>query len=218
MSFLINQYVFVYKQLFTLSVKMYFLFNIKSSKIKDLFIFYLSYQAINKLFNFSINYKNIFNYYTIYIKKYYVCESFKNVLLMHLLNNSNYKRLYMKYYLLTFSQLFYTIELTLSDYTKNNCFLFMNYSLKQQYYLNSAKLWCEYMALKLKKKISLFRLFYYIKKQQQSEKSRCALDIQSNNKTNMSLHAYKYPLKGIRIMYAGNLKKAKRKRKVFYYL
>ena len=84
--------------------------------------------------------------------------------------------------------------------------------------MNSAKLWCEYIAFYLKKKMTIWKLFSKIKKQQKFEQNEIDYDILSKTYDNIRLHNFKYPLKGIRIIYSGNLKKARRKTQLYYYL
>ena len=175
----------------------------------------LNKRVINNFYKYT---NTIVSYYDKFLKKQYYKNYFLDLILYYLIKNKSFYTYYMKYYSISFLYLFYYIELTISHYTKNNCFLFINYSLKWNYYLNSAKLWCEYIAFFLKKKMSIWKLFFFIKRQQQLEKNKMAYHKFSKNTDFIVLHPFKYPLKGIRIIYSGNLKKARRKRKLYYYV
>ena len=43
-------------------------------------------------------------------------------------------------------------------------------------------------------------------------------DYLAKKNQNIFLHKFKYALRGIRITYSGNFKKAKRKKKLYYYV
>lgn len=81
-----------------------------------------------------------YNNYYIYFSKVLNIDYFNTSILRSLLKNKSYYSYYTKYYLLNFLYLIYYIELSISEYSNNNCFLFLNYSLRLKYYLNSAKM------------------------------------------------------------------------------
>lgn len=196
---------------------------------KNIFLFSLPLDLFNQLISFS---NSIFSYstnvvrlisifynnYYIYFEKVFSIDYLNTSILRSLLKNKSYYLYYTKYYLLNFLYLIYYIEISISEYSNNNCFLFINYSLRLKYYSNSAKMWCEYIAYYLRKKFKIWKLFWLIKKQQRIEKNKILYDFSSDRRDNIFLHSYKYPLRGIRITYSGNLKKAKRKRKLYYYV
>jgi len=215
--------LFILKNILFVLIK---LVNITTSyMIMDFdFILYRYNYLINNLINVKVLNKytslnnHIFNYYYLNVKYLNNVDYLENNILFSLLQNRSYYYFYIKYYILTFLYLFYYIELTISNYVKSNCYLFITYSLTWNYYLNSSKMWCEYIVFQLKKKNTIRKLFWYIKKQQIREKKQIEYIDSTNEESKKDLVSFKYPLKGIRILYSGNFKKAKRKKKFNYYV
>ena len=169
------------------------------SKVNNLYLFFQQYWKNKSLF------------YT--LQDYIIVSIYKS--------SKSYSSYYLRYYLLNFWYFFFFIEKTLTNYTNNNCFLFFTYNYTNTYYLNSAKLWCQYISYKLKKQISIRKIFVFIRKQQEKELHELKehkLKLMKRNYNLNSLLNIKYPLKGIRILYSGNLKKAKRKQRISYYI
>ena len=202
----------------------YFFFLYIKKFYKNKIILKLYNNIINTLFNNSIitNYlfysNNIISFYHIYIKKIYYINYIEDIMLISIFQNNSFYYYYLKYYILNFLYLFYFIENTISKYSKTNCYLFINYSLNWKYMLNNAKMWCEYLVYNLKKKNTIRRMFFYIKKQQVREKRSYEFKRLYGHSSEKKLLHIKYPLKGIRILYSGNFKKAKRKKKLHYYI
>ena len=61
------------------------------------------------------------------------------------------------------------------------------------------------------------KVFHYIKQQQYKELNDKEHAIKENHHT-LYIQANKYPLQGIRLIYYGNIKKGKRKQKIYYHL
>jgi hypothetical protein len=78
-------------------------------------------------------------------------------------------------------------------------------------------MWCDKILFFLKKRLHIRKIFFYIRKQQIKELEEKEY-VSINQNVHNILIPYKYPLQGIRILYSGNLKKAKRKQKVRYHL
>lgn len=74
------------------------------------------------------------------------------------------------------------------------------------------------MVYHFKKKNTIRRLFFFIKRQQMKEERARKYFTLYGTSLEKFLLFYKYPLRGIRIVYSGNFKKAKRKKKYLYYI
>ena len=217
-SFL-NILIFIIKYFFYIYIKKNFIMK----KQKKSFL-YLYANLINNLINNNIisNYinesNNIISFYIFYNKKIFYINYIEDIMLLSIFQNNSFYYYYLKYYILNFLYLFYFIENTISKYSNTNCYLLISYSLNWKYMLNNAKMWCEYLVYNLKKKNSIRKMFFYIKKQQIREKRSYEFTKLYGHVSDKKLLYLKYPLKGIRILYSGNFKKAKRKKKLHYYI
>ena len=117
------------------------------------------FHLISTIFSYSNSVLKLisifYSHYYFYFFKVFNIDYINLFLLKSLLKNKSYYSYYTKYYLLNFLYLLYSIEISIGEYTKINCYLFMNYSLRSKYYLNSAKMWCEFIAYYLRKKFSI---------------------------------------------------------------
>lgn len=155
-----------------------------------------------------------------YSKRNYLISYLEDLTLLFLKKNSKFYFYYIRYYILNFFFFFYSLELTISNYTNQNCFLLLIYNFKFHSFFTSAKILCEYITLSLRRKITIRKLFFLIKNKQSNEKSykKRIYRNKENNFVKRYFLKYRYPLKGIRILYSGNLKKAKRKKKISYFV
>lgn len=103
-------------------------------------------------------------------------------------------------------------------YTNSNIFVIPTYNLKNSYVLNSAKMWCDKIRMLLKKRLHIKKVFAFLKMQQIREVKLKESAIKANNVDTLRLLFIKYPLQGIRLIYYGNIKKGKRKQKIYYHL
>lgn len=226
-TWLLKKYIYKYINKLYLIIKYYIFCLVKSntlllsSKVKynnyslDILTNIFEYNSVLKYIKVLNNYTHFFKTYS---KQTYLIDYIGNSTFISIIQNKTYYYFYIKYYIVTFWYLFYYIECSISKYSKINTFLLISYNLNWEYYLNSAKMWCEYIVFQLKKRITIRKVFWYIKKQQIREK-RNSLNYILNHPQNSDILAkYKYPLKGIRILYSGNIKKAKRKQRLYYYV
>jgi hypothetical protein len=232
-NWILKKQLFFFLKTILFFIKYFLYLNIKNILINNNnYIFrYTSFSLIKIYNNLFINvlsnsfissysYKSYFviNFYTLYVNHNYKINYIGDRMLLSILKNNDFYYYYLKYYILNFLYLFYFIERTIRSYSNKNCYLLITYNLNWLYYINSAKMWCEYVVYNLKKRNTIRKLFFFIKKQQKKEKSFVNKVKRIHTNYDSRLLPFRYPLKGIRILYSGNFKKAKRKKKLHYYL
>ena len=214
----INSFFFILKYLLYIFLKSYTFFLPKNENKTLLFNVFNNVLNNNEILNCVSRNEIITRFYYHFLKKTYYINYIDSTVLLSLFQNKSLHHYYINYYILNFWYLFYYMELTIGHYSSINCYLFMTYSLKRNYYLNSAKMWCEYISYQLEKKIQIRKIFWYIKKQQIRESRDREYLVSVNDLAQQKILFAKFPLKGIRILYSGNFKKANRKKRLFYYV
>ena len=121
-------------------------------------------------------------------------------------------------YIQKFWGFFKKLEESINSYTNDNCYFLINFNYQKRYCINSAKMLCDEVLFALKRGIHIKRVFQLVKKKQDYEFKLKDLESGTGNINLKILQSYKFPLKGIRFVYSGNIKKAKRKQKIRYHL
>jgi hypothetical protein len=124
---------------------------------------------------------------------------------------------------------FHDLELGIGYYCNSNVFIFVICTFRLRKVINSAKLWCEYIIFNLRRQSRKFWVYSIFKKlarsQGRSNKKKEFFmlgetlrlpDYYVHKNCDKSISNYRYPLRGIRIRYAGTLKKGRRKRRIKY--
>ena len=213
----IKKQIFLKKYIMYLYLRNYILIDVLNEEnIYKMYITLISNNVL--LLKILTQLKSFNSIFSSYVKQTYLINYIDEASIIYLIHNKNYYYYYIKYYIIQFLNLFNQIERSVSLYTGTNVYLFMTYNLIWDYYLNSAKMWCEYIVYQFKKKLTIRKIFFYIKKQQKREfRSLYAIQFKSG-KNNKYVSRLRHPLRGIRIVYSGNFKKAKRKKKLYYYI
>ena len=127
--------IFIIKNLFFILLKKFYIYNIIFNFSNISFFFNQYSYLLNTVFNCNLIKKyfffnnSILNYYYFNITYLNSINHLQNTILLYTLKNNSFHYYYVRYYILTFLYLFFHIELTISNYVKNNCFLFLTYSL-----------------------------------------------------------------------------------------
>lgn len=202
------------------------------------------FSIINKylyLFNFNITYKSSLNF----IKNINFLMKLKKFILVLKLDPKKIKK-YFKYIYITsyFNSLFLLVEKTLLMYNNKNLkyVLIPNIFLFIKPFISSAKLICDYLYFKLKKKLTINNVYNKIRKWQLAERSAIATSFRIKKKMRYYYINYnklkkatfqnqlfkntffreslefRAPLRGIRCVCSGPPYKAKRKLRNFYHI
>lgn len=140
--FLINIFLFFIKYFILLSIKKSLFITDKmpaSYGVRCYSSIFLDLN-LNKLFNVIINHNIVgsyiryctlvLNHYNYIFNKSFTHNYINDIMYISMLRNNSFYHSYLKYYILNFLYLFYSIEKSISRYSSTNCYLLITYSLK----------------------------------------------------------------------------------------
>lgn len=217
---MLSKFLISSKYFLMLNMKALVISNIYKTNKKDIYNLLLTF--LEQIYK-NLIYKhlsNIINFFYIYLFKIKKKSTLSKFIYYQFKSTArhSFSLFFMKYYIFKFRSFFRLIELTLSRYSGKRCYFIPIYNLLDAYYINSAKMWCEFMLYELQKDLTLNHVFYLIRKKQIELKHIHDGVNSYGNRKLQNEYEFRNAIRGIRILFKGNLKKGKRKKKVSYFV